>query len=44
MSIVGSTCVLYRDILYRAAADFGVTIEKVIRYSMPGLVEYHKND
>ncbi len=41
---VGSTCVLYRDILYRAAADFGVTIEKVIRYSMPGLVEYHKND
>ncbi len=41
---VGSTCVLYRDILYRAAADFGVTIEKVIRYSMPGIVEYHKND
>ena len=41
---VGSTCVLYRDILYRAAADFGVTIEKVIRYSMPGLVDYHKND
>lgn len=41
---VGSTCVLYRDILYRAAADFGVTIEKVTRYSMPGLVEYHKND
>ncbi len=41
---VGSTCVLYRDILYRAAADFGVTIEKVIRYSMPGLVEYPKND
>jgi hypothetical protein len=32
---------IYRDILDRAAADFGVKISKVMRYSMPGLVEYH---
>ncbi|MBD5182581.1 MAG: hypothetical protein K2F99_08480 [Muribaculaceae bacterium] len=38
---VGSVCTLYKDILYRAAADFGAEIEKVTRYSMPGLVEYH---
>lgn len=38
---VGSVCTLYKDILYRAAADFGVEISKVVRYSMPGLVEYH---
>jgi hypothetical protein len=31
----------YREILDRAAADFGVEISKVMRYSMPGLVEYH---
>ena len=41
---VGSTCVLYKDILYRAAADFGVEISKIIRYSMPGLVEFHAAD
>ena len=38
---VGSVCSQYKDILYRAAADFGVEIAKVVRYSMPGLVEYH---
>lgn len=41
LCFVGSTCVLYKDILLRAAADFGVEISKIIRYSMPGLVEYH---
>ncbi len=41
---VGSTCVTYRDILERAAKDFGVTIEKIIRYSMPGLVEFHSSE
>lgn len=35
---------MYKDILMRAAADFGVEISKIIRYSMPGLVEYHAND
>ena len=37
---VGSTCVAYRDILERAAADFGVTIAKAEKSSMPGLIEY----
>lgn len=41
LCFVGSTCCLYRDILYKAAADFGVSIDKIMRYSMPGLVEYH---
>ena len=41
---VGSTCVLFSDVLRRAAADFGVEIAKICRYSMPGLVEYHAND
>ncbi len=41
LCFVGSVCSLYKDILYRAAADFGVEIAKVARYSMPGLVEYH---
>lgn len=41
LCFVGSTCVLFKPILLKAAADFGVKIDKVIRYSMPGLVEYH---
>jgi N-acetylglucosamine kinase-like BadF-type ATPase len=41
LCFVGSVAVNYRDILDRAAADFGVEISKVMRYSMPGLVEYH---
>lgn len=41
---VGSTCVAYRDILDRAAADFGVTIAKAVRSSMPGLIEYHATE
>lgn len=40
---VGSTCVLYRDILEQAAKDFGVTISKIAPYSMPGLIEYHSS-
>ncbi|MDE6196831.1 MAG: hypothetical protein K2F91_03065 [Muribaculaceae bacterium] len=44
ISFVGSTCVLYKDILLEAAADFGVRIAKIIRYSMPGLVEYHATE
>lgn len=42
--VVGSICVLYRDILFRAASDFGITIAKAVRYSMPGLVEYHATE
>ncbi|MDE6121569.1 MAG: hypothetical protein K2F63_07235, partial [Muribaculaceae bacterium] len=41
---VGSTCCLYQDILRRAAADFGIGISKIIRYSMPGLVEFHASE
>lgn len=41
---VGSACVLYEDVLRRAAKDFGVEISKIIRYSMPGLVEFHATE
>ncbi len=41
---VGSTCVLFKDILTKAAADYGAEIAKIIRYSMPGLIEYHSED
>lgn len=44
LCFVGSVCVRYQDILRRAAADFGVEIDKITRYSMPGLVEYHAQD
>ena len=44
LNFVGSTCVLFKDILVQAAADFGVGVSKTIRYSMPGLVEYHAAD
>jgi len=41
---VGSTCVLFKDILLKVAADYGAEVEKVIRYSMPGLIEYHSTE
>ena len=41
---VGSTCVLFKDILVKAAADYGAEIAKIIRYSMPGLIEYLSAD
>lgn len=44
LCFVGSTCVLYQDILERVAEDFGAKISKIIRYSMPGLVEYHATE
>lgn len=44
ISFVGSTCVRYSEILYRAAADFGATIEKIVPASMPGLIEYHSGE
>ncbi len=44
LSLVGSTCVLYEDILRKVASDFGATIDKVARYSMPGLVQYHSTE
>lgn len=38
---VGSTACIYSGILRQAAADFGVEIKKIVRNSMPGLVEFH---
>ena len=44
VNIVGSTGMRFREVLDKAAADFGVRIEKVVPNSMPGLIEYHAND
>ncbi|MCH5221726.1 MAG: hypothetical protein J1F05_05280 [Muribaculaceae bacterium] len=44
LCLVGSVCVLYKDILLRAAADFGVEIAKIERYSMPGLIKFHADE
>lgn len=40
---VGSTAVMFEDILRKVAADFGAEIDKIIKYSLPGLIEYHKD-
>ena len=34
----------YADILKSIAAEFGVEINKIVRNSMPGLLDYHRND
>lgn len=44
LCFVGSICTTYSDILQKAATDFGAKIEKISRYSMPGLIEYHAKD
>ena len=41
ISFVGPVACIYSEILKAVAADFGVTIKKIVRCSMPGLVEYH---
>lgn len=38
---VGSTCVMFEEVLRKVATDFGAQIEKVTKYSLPGLIEYH---
>ena len=38
---VGSTCVMFDDILHTVASDFGADIAKITKYSLPGLIEYH---
>ncbi len=38
---VGQTACQYSDILHRVASDFGVVVDKIVKCSMPGLVEYH---
>lgn len=44
ISVVGSTAVQLESILRKAAADFGVVINKAVANSMPGLIEYHTHD
>lgn len=44
LSFVGSTAVMFSDVLEKAASDFGASISKIIRSSMPGLIEYHSNN
>ncbi len=41
---VGTTAVLFKDILTQAATDYGAAISKIVRYSMPGLIEFHAAD
>lgn len=40
---VGSTCVMFEDILREVAKDFGAEIDKITKYSLPGLIEYHSD-
>lgn len=44
LNCVGSVAVNFQPILEQAATDSGITINKVCRYSMPGLIEYHLKD
>lgn len=41
VSFVGSVACRFSDILYKVANSFGLTIDKVVRSSMPGLIKYH---
>ena len=44
ITFVGLVAYIYADILKSIAAEFGVEINKIVRNSMPGLLEYHRND
>ena len=41
LCFVGSTACIYSEILKKIAKEFDVEIQKIVRCSMPGLVEYH---
>lgn len=41
---VGSTAVMFEDILRKVASDFGARIAKVTKYSLPGLIEFHAEE
>ena len=43
ISFVGSTAMNYKEILTRAAADFGASVRDVCGSSLPGLIQYHSN-
>ena len=44
ITFVGLVSYTYADILKSIAAEFGVEINKIVRNSMPGLLDYHRND
>ena len=44
ITFVGLVAYTYADILKSIAAEFGVEISKIVRNSMPGLLDYHRND
>lgn len=44
VNFVGSTAMRFSKVLREAADDFGIKIDRLIRYSMPGLIEFHAND
>lgn len=44
IAFVGLVAYTYADILKGIAAEFGVEINKIVRNSMPGLLDYHRND
>ncbi len=41
LSIVGNIASIYSDVLQQVATDFGATVGKIARNSMPGLITYH---
>lgn len=44
VSFVGSVACSYSDIVHKIADSFGLTIDKIERSSMPGLVKYHSEN
>ena len=44
ITFVSLVAYTYTDILKSIAAEFGVEISKIVRNSMPGLLDYHRND
>ena len=44
ITFAGLVAYTYADILKSIAAEFGVEINKIVRNSMPGLLDYHRND
>lgn len=41
LSVVGRTCVTYKDTFQEAAADFGLRVNKIESSSLEGLVRFH---
>lgn len=43
LCFVGSVACIYSDILKKVSKEFDVDIKKIVRCSMPGLIEYHSD-